>query len=80
MPQTQRPRRTYKKPIEVGQVWNPQDSGRHTRRLRVVCRYPFADAGDGPLWVVEHVSVMHFLERIPESTLRALYRLDPGSA
>jgi hypothetical protein len=79
MPNMQR-QRTHQKPVEVGQVWNPQSPGRHTRRLRVVCRYPFANAGDGPLWVVEHVSVTHFFERVPESTLRALYRLDPGSA
>lgn len=79
MPSTQH-QHTFQKPIEVGQVWSPASPSRHSRRLRVVCRYPFAGAGDGPLWIVEHLSTAHSFERMPESTLRALFRLSTSKS
>lgn len=63
--------------VRPGQVWKLKGFTEHIYALhvRVVCRYPFARVGDGVLWVIESVEHVAKFERIPEETLRDVYRL-----
>jgi hypothetical protein len=61
--------------VAVGQVWSPKDQ-RIYDRVRVVCPYPFAGRADGPTWVIEHLDRVCALDRMPESTLRNVFRLE----
>lgn len=61
--------------VDVGQVWVPKNPGPGVDLVRVVCRYPFPHAGDDAAWIVERVSAVHKLERVPETTLRDLWML-----
>lgn len=64
------------RPVAVGQLWAPADNARGGGQVRVVCRYPFASADDGPMWIIEFTQTVHRLERVPEKTLRALWALE----
>jgi hypothetical protein len=65
--------------VRQAQVWllvRDQDDVDYPTQIRVICRYPFAQPGDGRLWVVENYSgVIGKIYRIPELSLRALYDL-----
>lgn len=65
--------------VRVGQVWDYNKRAGHysyLMRIRTICRYPFAEATDGPLWVVEsYPGLLGKIYRLPELSLRLLYDL-----
>lgn len=68
--------------VRQGQVWRLRDefisrpSAEYPMRLRVICRYPFTQLGDGRLWVVEtDGSSLGRITRMPEIMLRDAYDL-----
>jgi hypothetical protein len=65
--------------VAQGQVWtNTHNDALYSypRKIRIICRYPFAQPADGRLWVVEkHPGSLGKIYRIPELSLRLLYDL-----
>jgi hypothetical protein len=62
--------------ISAGQEWRPRSKQTPgITRVRIVCRYPFATADDGAMWVIEHMDVVQKLERVSERTLVQLWYL-----
>ena len=63
--------------VETAQVWIRRDDGdeAYPPLVRVVCRYPFGQAGDGRLWIIEPFGGLGSLMRCPELTLRSIYKL-----
>jgi hypothetical protein len=68
--------------VRQGQVWRLRDefisrpSAEYPMRLRVICRYPFTEPGDGRLWVVEaDAGYSGRIFRMTEIMLRDAYDL-----
>jgi hypothetical protein len=62
--------------ISAGQEWRPRSKQTPgITRVRIVCRYPFATAEDGAVWIIEHLDSIQRLDRISEYTLTQLWRL-----
>jgi hypothetical protein len=62
--------------ITSGQEWRPASKDfPGVGRVRIVCRYPFATAQDGPIWIIEHLDSVQRLDRISEYTLTRLWIL-----
>jgi hypothetical protein len=62
--------------IRSGQEWQPSSwEVPGIAPVRIVCRYPFATAQDGAMWVIEHMDVVQKLERVSEATLVKLWYL-----
>lgn len=66
-------------PVDGGQEWHATSASvsQAMRKIRVVCRYPFAGPSDGRMWIVESTVALHSLQRLSERTLRSLYRPQP---
>lgn len=64
-------------PVESGQRWrlDPDGNKDYPNEIRIVCRYPFVAPADGRTWIFESAMSFEHLERIPELTLRQLYKL-----
>lgn len=62
--------------LRAGQVWKPTHGDIPAiAPVRIVCRYPFATARDGAMWIIEYMDAIQRLDRISESTLTALWYL-----
>lgn len=71
---------TNKPEVAQGQTWvlkpDSQFAAEYPGELRIICRYPFAPAQDGRMWVIENTGLLYSIQRLTEATLRSIYQLD----